>query len=59
MLLFTGFWETFGEDPVVAGTIEYLDADELLERLRARLAAVKPGTQIRIDLIAWDEPPRH
>jgi uncharacterized protein (DUF2126 family) len=55
MLLFTGFWETFGEDPVVAGTIEYLDADELLERLRARLAAVKPGTHIRIDLIAWDE----
>jgi hypothetical protein len=52
---FTGFWETNGGDAEVRTTVKPLEADELLERLRARLADVEPGTHIRIDLIAWDD----
>jgi hypothetical protein len=52
---FTGFWETNGADAQVSTTIKYLEAGELLERLRVRLAEVEPGTHIRIDLIAWGD----
>jgi hypothetical protein len=54
---FTGFWETgpsFEEpDGIVLTTIGPLEIDDLLERLRVRLAATEPGVNVRIDLIAW------
>lgn len=54
---FTGFWEATapGLDEV-AVTLSYVTADELLERLRVRLADVPVGTHIRVDLISWDGP---
>jgi hypothetical protein len=40
---------------VVSTSITYLDIDELLERLRVRLAEADPGCHVRIDLIGWHE----
>jgi hypothetical protein len=53
---FTGFWEASGRDveTELAASIKYETVDVLLERLRARLVSVPPGTRVRIDLIAWD-----
>jgi hypothetical protein len=53
---FTGFWEAsgFAIEDEVATTFTYVETDDLLERLRARLEAVPPGTHVRVDLIAWD-----
>lgn len=49
---FTGFWDD-GES--VATTVGPVALDDLMERLRARLEAMPAGTNVRIDLIAWDE----
>lgn len=53
---FTGFLEIRGPDveTTVSTTIRYLSIDETLDRLRARLEAVPPGTHVRVDLISWD-----
>jgi S-methylmethionine-dependent homocysteine/selenocysteine methylase len=48
---FTGFFEAGGD---VSTTVSYVETEDLLERLRARLEAVPPGTWVRIDLIAWE-----
>jgi hypothetical protein len=50
---FTGFWEDDDGDGTMATTIGPIPVDDLLERLRARLEAVPPGTVVRVDLIAW------
>lgn len=51
---FTGFWEDDAGDGTVATTIVACPVGTLLDRLRARLEGVAPGTHIRIDLIAWE-----
>ena len=54
LMRFTGFFEATGQDiDEVAMTFGYVETDDLLERLRARLEAVPPGTHVRVDLIAW------
>lgn len=51
---FTGFWEdNAGREATVATTIGPWPLEEILERIRVRLAEVPAGTTIRIDLIAW------
>jgi hypothetical protein len=50
---FTGFWEDNDGEGTVATTVGPTDVDDLLERLRARLLEVPPGTIVRIDLVAW------
>jgi hypothetical protein len=39
----------------VLTTVQYVEAADLLERVRLRLEAAPPGSHIRIDLIAWDD----
>ena len=51
---FTGFMET-SDGELMLTTIGAVEVDDLLERLRVRLADVPPGVNVRIDLIAWDE----
>jgi hypothetical protein len=53
---FTGFVEIRGPyvEEQVSTTIRYLSLDEMLDRLRRKLAAVPPGTHVRVDLISWD-----
>lgn len=54
---FTGFYEVHppaGGETEMLTTVSYVETDDLIERIRARLADVKPGSHIRIDLIAWD-----
>jgi hypothetical protein len=54
--LFTGFWETRGpEGDEVLTTLKYVPAEQLLDRLKQRLAGVPPGTHVRIDLMAWED----
>jgi hypothetical protein len=50
---FTGFWEDDDGGGTVLTTITPIPLDDLLERLRARLEALPPGTVVRVDLIAW------
>jgi hypothetical protein len=54
---FTGFYESrtpHAEDDEVLTTLSYVELDDLLERLRARLEDVPPGSHVVVDLIAWD-----
>jgi hypothetical protein len=54
---FTGFWEATGPDieDEVATTINYVEIEDLIERLRKRLESVPPGTHVTVDLIAWSD----
>lgn len=49
---FTGFWDTGAE---VATTIGPVPLDALLGRLRARLAAMPAGENVRVDLISYED----
>jgi hypothetical protein len=55
---FTGFVEADppdGGDQLVMSTVGPVDVDDLFERLKAKVIELPPGTNVRIDLIAWDD----
>lgn len=52
---FTGFMES-SDGELMLTTVGPVELDELMERLRARIAELEPGTSVRVDLISWGDP---
>jgi type IV secretory pathway ATPase VirB11/archaellum biosynthesis ATPase len=54
---FTGFIEATGADgeELVLTTVGPVDVDDVFERVKAKVLELPPGTDVRIDLIAWND----
>ena len=52
---FTGFMET-SDGELMLATVGPVELGELIERIRERVDTLEPGSNIRVELIAWREP---